>query len=339
VIAPTIPPALAPLTLRGVTFDPPLFCAPMARITHCAFRRLVSDFGGYGGLFTEMLCAKMILQENVATSPWLKRRPAEGKVIYQLLVVDTVRLPETLERLATLQPDGIDLNGACPAYIIRRMGGGAGLFADAGRLREILRVMRRHYHGPLTVKIRLGRRTDDWRERLRERLRILEEEGVDAITLQPRFSEERRGRGVRHELYAELAAETRLPLIANGEIMGRAFYDRHAAALAPTAALMIGRIAAARPWIFAQWHKPDLAVDHAEVWERLMDYIAEDFSPQQALIQTKIIAPYFARNFSFGHCLFIAVQTANDFETARARAAAFLRASPTLVREISLSGI
>jgi hypothetical protein len=44
----------APLTLRGTRFDPPLFCAPMAGITHSAFRRLVAEFGGYGALFTEM---------------------------------------------------------------------------------------------------------------------------------------------------------------------------------------------------------------------------------------------------------------------------------------------
>lgn len=333
------PPALDPLTLRGVTFDPPLFCAPMARITHSAFRRLLADFGGYGGLFTEMLSAKMVLKEDVLRSPWLKRRPADGKVIYQLLVGDTVRLAETLDRLAALQPDGIDLNGACPAYDIRRMGGGADLFEDAVRMRDILRVMRRHYQGPLTVKIRLGRRSDDWRSRLRERLRILEAEGVDAVTLQPRFSEERRGRSVRHHLYAELTAETRLPVIANGEITGVEFYRRHAGDFATTAALMIGRMAAARPWVFAQWHAPDLVVSHTEVWERLLDYIAEDFSPRQALVQTKIIMPYIARNYVFGHSLFVAVQTAPDFAAARARVSAFLADSPTRLREICLNGI
>ena len=183
-----------PLTLRGVTFDPPLFCAPMAEISHSAFRRLVADFGGYGALFTEMLSAKMLLKEDMTHSPWTKRRPQEGRVIYQLLVVDTLRLPEILERLAVLAPDGLDLNGACPAPTIRAMGGGADLFENPDRLRDILRALRRHFAGPLTVKIRLGRETEGWRERLGERLRLLRDEGVDGLTLHPRFAGEEIGR-------------------------------------------------------------------------------------------------------------------------------------------------
>ena len=89
-----------PLTLRGVCYDPPLFCAPMAGITHSAFRRLLSDFGGYGALYTEMLSAKMVVHEDPETSPWLKRRPQEKRVIYQLLVTEATRLPATLARLA-----------------------------------------------------------------------------------------------------------------------------------------------------------------------------------------------------------------------------------------------
>jgi len=97
------------LSLRKTSFDPPLFCAPMAGITHSAFRRLLADFSGYGALFTEMLAAKMILHENPLTSPWLKRRPQEGRSSINSSLTDTVRLPEIIERLAPLHPDGLDL--------------------------------------------------------------------------------------------------------------------------------------------------------------------------------------------------------------------------------------
>jgi tRNA-dihydrouridine synthase len=311
----------------------------MAGITHSAFRRLLSDFGGYGALFTEMLSAKMILHENPLTSPWLRRRPQEGRVIYQLLVTDTVRLTEVIDRLAPLVPDGLDLNGACSAYTVRRQGGGSDLFEDALRLRDIVRVLRRHFAGPLTVKIRLGRQTPGWRAALHERLHLLAEEGVDALTLHPRFMEESLSRSSRHSLYTDLIAEAGLPVIANGDISGHEFVRDRAAEFANVSGLMVGRMVAARPWFFSQWHHPELAVDHAGVWNRLCDYIAEDFPPQKALIRIKILAPYFARNFVFGHAFFTALQTAPDFKEARTRADRFLNAAPEVFTHITLAGI
>lgn len=330
---------MPPLVLRGTVFDPPLFCAPMAGITHSAFRRLVADYGGYGALFTEMLSAKWILHENIRTSPCLKRRPEEGRVIYQLLAGDATRLAEVVDRLAPLKPDGIDVNSACSAVNVRRQGGGSELFDDPSRLRDIVRALRQEFAGPLTVKIRLGRQTPDWRVTLKDRLHLLEDEGVDALTLHARFAEESVNRPARHALHAELAAETRLPVIANGDIGGAAFYHERKGHFAGSAGLMIGRMAAACPWVFAQWHEPALAGDPVEAWHRLCAYIREDFPVAKALIRVKIIVPYFARHFLFGHTLFAAVQSAPDLDTALARADRFMRESPDRVSPVNLDGI
>ena len=329
----------SPLILRGVTFDPPLFCAPMAEISHSAFRRLVADFGGAGALFTEMLSAKMLLNENLHHSPWTKRRACEGRVIYQLLVVDTGKLPKILDHLSSLAPDGLDLNSSCPAPTIRAMGGGADLFEDTARLRAILRVLRQHFAGPLTVKIRLGREEEGWRTRLGERLRLLRDEGVDGLTLHPRFAGDKLKRAPRHELYAELAAEARLPIIANGDILDPHYVHTRAADFAPAAGLMLGRIAAARPWVFAQWQNPALAVNHASVWQRFCDYVEEDFAPERVLGRVKIFTAYFSRNFLFGHTLFRTAQAAPTLAAARERATKFFAGQPALTNYINLAGI
>jgi tRNA-dihydrouridine synthase B len=329
----------APLTLRGTRFDPPLFSAPMAGITHSAFRNLLADFGGYGALFTEMLCARMILKENLGRSPWVKRRPREGKVIYQLFVADTARLPEIIERLASLAPDALDLNSGCSAWNVRERHGGADLFEDVDRLRSVVRTMRANFAGPLLVKIRLGRQAPAWRTRLSERLRLLAGEGVDALTVHPRFSGEKLNRCARHELYVELAAEAGLPIIANGDILGADYWRERATQFSPASGLMIGRMLAVRPWSFAQWHDPTLVVDHAAVWNRLFDYIVEDFEERQALARVKIFTAYFARNFIFGHTLFVSVQNAPSLATARDCAAQFFAGSPPLCRVPSLNGI
>ena len=312
----------------------------MAGITHSAFRRLLSDFGGYGGLFTEMLSARMLIHEDPLLSPWLKRRPSDGRIIYQLLVVDTTHLVEVLHRLAPVCQDGIDINLACPASTVQQRGGGSNLFDDPDRLRSIIQVIRKEFEGPLLVKIRLGRQTPDWRGVLRDRLRLLEDEGVDALTMHPRFAEESLNRfSARHAIHAELATETRLPIIANGDITGIDYYRKHEALFTTAAGLMIGRMAAARPWIFAMWHNPQFEPNLAEVWNRLCDYMAEDFTEKKALIKLKVFAPYFARNFMFGHTFSSAVYSSTDWATARHRANEFLASSPQPVRDISLSGL
>jgi len=93
------------------------------------------------------------------------------------------------------------------------------------------------------------------------------------------------------------------------------------------------------PWIFAQWRDPGLAVDRAEVWRRLCDYIVEDFAPAPALVRIKVLAPYFARNFFFGHTFFKGIHSAPDLATARRRGDEFLDAAPQLCAQVSVSGI
>lgn len=330
--------ALPPLTLRGVVFDPPLFSAPMAGITHSAFRRLLSDFGGYGALYSEMLAGKYILHEDADKSAWLKRRPGEGRVIYQLLMSSDDRLPEIVARLQLLNPDGIDLNLACNALSVRKQGGGSDLFRDMKRMQAILRGLRARFAGPLLVKIRLGDDIEGWRAPLRDRLQLFDDEGVDAVVLHARFRGEKLGRPSRLSLYPALAAQTRLPLIANGDLHSLAFVTQHAESLAAVRGLMVGRMLVACPWLFGQWRAPDLTVDHVALWNRYCDYLLEDFTLDGAIKRLKIFTPYFARNFFFGHNLFTAVQIAPDFATARARAQAFFDQSPRLAA-VDLAGL
>ncbi len=330
---------LKSLVLRGTRFDPPLFLAPMANLTHSALRRLLADFGGYGALFTEMLSAKMILHENFTHSPWLKRRPHEGKVVYQLLVTDADKLPEIIAHLSGLQPDGLDLNCACSAPTIMQQHGGAALFEEPSRMAGIVRIMRRCYAGPLTVKIRLGRQRDDWRSRLMERIHILESEGVDALILHPRFLEEKLRRLARHDLYGEIAACTRLPLIANGDISGAEYVRMRPAQFDSVSGLMMGRHAIAQPWLFGQWRNPSLSVDLGEVVRRFCGYLADDFNPDKAMRRLKIWTPYFACNFVYGHTLFKAVQGAPDWERAVTRILEFLDTGPERRTSISVDGL
>jgi tRNA-dihydrouridine synthase B len=311
----------------------------MAGLTHSAFRRLLADFGGYGALFTEMLCGRWLLRERLEASPAAKRRPQEGTVFYQLMIADPDLTPAVMDRVQSLRPCGVDLNCACPAPNVRAVGAGGELFEDPARLEAILQAMRRAHAGPLTVKIRLGKPTGDWRGRLFERLRLFADCGVDAVTLHPRFADEKLRRRARHELLPELCAATRLPLIASGDLHGPEVIRAQPDHFAGVAGLMVGRLAVVQPWIFGVWNGAAPAIEPLEVWQRLLRYVLEDFPPAKAFYRVKAFTRYFARNFVFGHTLDSLAQGARSLEALRRGTEEFLARGPAVTRHPDVTGL
>ncbi len=326
------------LIIAGNVIDIPLLLAPMAGVTHSAFRRLVADFGGYGALFTEMLSAPAVLRENLAVSPFTRRRTAEGAVFYQLALVDSENIGPVMDKLATLNPYGIDINLGCAAPEIRKRGGGTELFEDRDRLQAVLAAARSRWEGLLTVKCRLGRRVPDWQERFDDRLRIIREAGVDAVTVHPRFAEDKLTRKAQWSLFPGIVAEAGLPVIANGDIVS-AHEAKALTGESRCSGCMIGRMAAVKPWIFREISRGPEAVDYREIWNRFYGYVAEDFPPEKRIGRLKQFTAYFACNFFFGHELYRQVQGSKDCATLRDRADRFLAGSPALVKEPSVTGI
>lgn len=322
------------LTLHGRRIEPALFLAPMAGITHSAFRRLLADFGGYGALVTEMLSTSAFLKENLETSPYTRRRPEEGAVLYQFQTSGDQPIEQVFPRLAQLDVAAIDLNLGCPAPEIQQQRAGAALFRDFDRLRDVLTRIRRVYDGPLTVKCRLGDDPDAWRDGFIERLRLFEDMDVAAITVHPRFSTEKLKRRARWEEFPWVCAQTRLPVIGNGDVCGVEDVRRNEEAFRPLAGLMLGRIVAVKPWIFLDFAGiPRPEIDHAEVFDRMHRYIVEDFPPERAFSRLKEFSFYFAKNFLFGHELFRHIQQTRTVPDLRTAALAFLERRPTLRAE------
>jgi len=326
------------VVLRGQLFEPALFCAPLAEITHCSFRRVVAELGGCGGQFTEMLSGRMILNENLARSPSLRRSAGEKRLIYQLMVRPSDPIDRIVGRLSELSPDGIDLNLACYAPAIRRLTSGSRLFEDVPTLEKVLRAVRSAWPGLLTVKIRLGSSTLGSEARFAERLRVIENCGVDALTLHCRYFEDKFKRRALHEVFVWASSLSRLPLIANGDIRSASTARDNPAAFAGVSGLMVGRMAAVRPWIFAGWNRP-VVPDYPGVWNRIAEAIAEDFPPVLAIKRLRLFTTYYARNFHFGHLLDVAVHNAPTVEVAREKAGDFFSRSPTVLDEPSVQGI
>jgi tRNA-dihydrouridine synthase B len=324
--------------LRGTRFTPARFCAPLAGYTHSAFRRLLAEYGGCGAVWTEMLAAPQILKEDFEASPWLRRRSQEPPLIFQLMVRAGDPLDRILSRLGEQGVEAVDLNLACDAFTIRACEAGSALFENLDALRTVLQTARRHWPGLLTAKIRLGSRRPDWQPRLVERLRVLEESGLDALTLHPRFFEDKFRRRARHELMPWAASCTRLPLIANGDLSGRESIEARADHLRSVCGVMIGRMAVARPWLFAAWDQP-LRIAYAEVWGKMYQFIVEDFTPDTAVRRIQMFTKYFSANYSFGHRLRTEIANAHSLEETWSRAQEFFARNPTPLREPSVAGL
>ncbi|MBD3344001.1 MAG: hypothetical protein GF401_02950 [Chitinivibrionales bacterium] len=328
-----------PLNIGNLTIDPPLFCAPMAGITHSAFRRLMADFKGYGALFTEMLSVRSLVHEKISVSPFTRRRENEGTVFYQLVCNGEEDFDAALGNLAAGSPDAVDLNCGCSAPEITRWGGGAALFADRKRLEKTLRKLRTLWKGPLSVKCRLGGNSPQWEKEFFARIKIIENCGVDALFLHPRFTNEKLKRRARWEFFSKAASSIAIPVIANGDIMSPRIALERSDLFSDVKGIMIGRMAVVRPWIFAQKNLSPLSIDFHGVWTRFFDYVLEDFPPEKAGGKIKEFSTYFARNFMFGHELFRKIQPAKSLEEMRSNASAFLKRGPETCLSPTVMGI
>ncbi|MGC8743361.1 MAG: tRNA dihydrouridine synthase [Verrucomicrobiia bacterium] len=317
--------------IGGKRFAPARFVAPMAGYTHSAFRRLVAELGGCGALWTEMLSARQIINEDFSKSAWVKRREVEKFVVYQLMVRENDPMDRVVSTLLSQGADAIDLNLACDAPQIRSLQAGSALFTDIATMRKIIEQTRKHWKGMLTVKIRLGDRHPQWQQRLEERIKLIQDCGVDAVIVHPRFFEDKFKRSARYDTFDFIASITNLPIIASGDIVGRETVEKNAQKLKPVSAIMLGRIAIIKPWVFAQWDK-DFTPDYRGIWQKMFDYIKEDFEPVVALSRIKMFTKYYSANFLFGNIFRNKINNGKNLDEAQKAADEFFDKDPAIVK-------
>jgi nifR3 family TIM-barrel protein len=315
------------ITIRQLKISPPLFQAPMAGLTHSALRTILLSYGGVGLLSTEMLSARRLPSENPAISPYLITTERERPLSYQLFVTSTEDVAKAVDMLHRLGADAVDLNLGCPAPSIRQAGGGSSLMTNRKTVEEIVRTARKCTRLPLTAKIRLGQKLD--KEVLKDFCLMLENEGIDLLTVHARLQGEKFCRPVRWEWIGYVKEWLSIPVVANGSVFS--VEDARSCLQASGAdGLMIGRAAPQQPWIFADIARvvygvdiPRLEMSLPEIFMRMVRELVTRFRVERRLGRLKEFTHYFARNYPYGHRLASAVQSSNSIEEAVRGAVAF----------------
>jgi tRNA-dihydrouridine synthase B len=142
----------------------------------------------------------------------------------------------------------IDINMGCPAKKVCKVMAGSALLTDEPRVGRILEAVVGAVPGtPVTLKIRTG--WDREHRNARSILKIAERSGIRALTVHGRTRACGYSGPAEYETIAAVKAEARIPIVANGDITSP---EKARQVLAATGAdaLMIGRAAQGRPWLF-----------------------------------------------------------------------------------------
>ncbi|WP_092191441.1 tRNA dihydrouridine synthase [Desulfomicrobium norvegicum] len=292
-----------PLSVGSVLLPSRLVLAPMAGLGHVAFREVLGGFGGHGFMVTEMCNARAVPQESRHHSPVFRWRDEEAtRLVCQIFGGEPEVMAAAARRIETEGLMGVDINMGCSVAAICKKGYGAALLKDPERAVAIVRAVRQAVRCPVMVKFRSG--WENSPDLAVDLARRFEDAGADLLTFHPRIAPDRRSRPPKWAHIRAVAAAVSIPVLGNGNAFSGEDCARMVAETG-CAGVSIGRMAIARPWIFAQLvhgFEPDEDI-FLNTALKIIDAIWKHFEPTRAIKMYKKYLPYLAANFVFGHSL------------------------------------
>ncbi len=258
-----------------------LIVAPMAGVTDRPFRQLCKRMGAAMAV-SEMVTSNSLLYGSSKT---LRRANHEGEVepkAVQIAGADPAMMAEAARYNVERGAQIIDINMGCPAKKVCNVMAGSALLQDEPLVGRILEaVVGAVPDVPVTLKIRTG-----WDREHRNALRVLklaESAGIAALAIHGRTRACGYSGEAEYETIAAVKAQASIPIVANGDIVSP---EKAKQVLERTGAdaVMIGRAAQGRPWIFREIDHflatgrrlppPEVAEIHQVVLEHLDDLYA-----------------------------------------------------------------
>ncbi len=221
-------------------------------------------------------------------------------LVPQLLTKNAADFLWAAAALADMGYGEVNLNVGCPSGTVTAKGKGAGLLADPDSLRRLLDGI---FSAPppvaVSVKTRLGVHAPEEFVRI---LEIFNDYPICQLILHARTRDEQYVGPVHPEAYGDALENARMPVCCNGDLRSEADIRAVAARFPGTAAVMLGRGAAADPAVFSRVRGEAVEPDALERFHReLCDaYCAAFGGPGSAMHRMKAIWSYLLRGFAGG---------------------------------------
>ncbi|MED5283900.1 MAG: tRNA dihydrouridine synthase DusB [Chloroflexota bacterium] len=270
--------------------------APMAGVTNSPFRE-ICILNNSGFVTSEEIDAtSLVYDKSIRTKEIASFNIKEKPIALQLLGCDEKIMSEASIILQQMGADIIDINMGCPVPKITKKGKGSALMKDIIQTSKLVNKIRKATKIPLTAKIRSGWNEED--QNAVEFSKMLEEEGIDGITIHPRTRAQRYEGLSKWEIIKNVVDNIKIPVTGNGDV--KSFEDAELMIKNTGChSVMIGRNAIGNPWIFnPQFQKLDEIKRIKKMINDIkihIDYMKQFFSKKNIDLQIKKQLSYYSK--------------------------------------------
>ena len=229
----------------------PLFVAPMAGVTDRPFRQLCKRLGA-GYAVSEMVTSRPDLWNTLKTSRRANHDGEPGPIAVQIAGTEAQMMADAAVYNIDRGAQIIDINMGCPAKKVCNKWAGSALMQDEALALSIVEAVVAACaprNVPVTLKMRTG-----WCQAHKNAVtlaRAFESAGVQMLAVHGRTREQGYKGKAEYDTIAAVKAVVQIPVVANGDITSP---EKARDVLQATGAdaIMIGRAAQGRPWIFRE---------------------------------------------------------------------------------------
>ncbi|NOX09959.1 MAG: tRNA dihydrouridine synthase DusB [Gammaproteobacteria bacterium] len=225
-----------------------LILAPMAGVTDRPFRQLCRNLGA-GMAVSEMVSSNSLLWGSEKTQRRANHQGETRPCSVQIAGADPEMMAEAAQRNVDHGAEVVDINMGCPAKKVCKVMAGSALLQDEDLVRRILDAVVNAVDVPVTLKIRTGWDTDN-RNGV-SIAQIAQDCGVQALAVHGRTRACAYRGDAEYDTIRAIKQVIDIPVIANGDIRDPE-KARHVLEYTGVDAVMIGRAAQGRPWIFRE---------------------------------------------------------------------------------------
>ena len=225
-----------------------VFVAPMAGVTDRLFRQLCKELGA-GYAVSEMAASDPRVMASVKTARRINHEGEMEPKAVQIAGADPVMLADAARFNVDRGAQIIDINMGCPVKKVCNNWCGSALLRDEALVARLLEAVVNAVDVPVTLKFRTG-----WDRQSKNALtiaHIAQESGIAMLTLHGRTRADGYTGDAEYDTIAAVKAASKLPVVANGDI-DTPFKAKRVLQLTGADAVMVGRAAQGRPWIFRE---------------------------------------------------------------------------------------